>query len=69
MPRAQLLRQGFGVCGGSLIMQGELAAFRGELAGNGGAYPAGGASDENNFSGSFQEVSMRAERPDFLTHS
>ena len=69
MPRAQLLRQGFGVCGGSLIMQGELAAFRGELAGNGGAYPAGGARDENDFSGSFQEVSMRVERPDFLTHS
>ena len=69
MPRAQLLRQGFGLGSGSLIMQGELAAFRGEMAGNGGAYPAGGASDENDFSGSFQEVSMRAERPDFLTHS
>lgn len=69
MARAQLLRQGFGLCGGSLIMQSELAAFRRELAGNGGAYPAGGASDENDFSGSFQEVSMRAERPDFLTHS
>jgi SAM-dependent MidA family methyltransferase len=69
MPRAQLLRQGFGLGGGSLIMQGELAAFRGEMAGNGGTYPAGGASDKNDFSGSFQEVSMRAERPDFLTHS
>ncbi len=69
MARAQLLRQSFGLGSGSLIMQGELAAFRREMAGNGGTYPAGGASDENDFSGSFQEVSMRAERPDFLTHS
>ncbi len=66
---AQLLHQSFGLCCGSLIMQGELAALRRELAGNGGAHPAGGASDENDFSGSFQEVSMRVERPDFLTHS
>ena len=66
---AQFGGQGFGITAGSPIMQDQLAAFGGQMSGDGGPHPAGGASDQNNFFGSFQEDSMRPERPDFLTHS